>query len=256
VRFRAISQARTSGEAPAQGLRVITAGVRGSGVRARRLGIANDGFLGRRDAGRDARGSGGELVSRELATGPPFAEGDHLRAWLGALESQRAEHREELLVAADHDTDGSPQKLRQALLRSRSAVCTRRYRWLAMRDRLAITFALDGERLESTTRLVRSGPYVLVLQTVLPQTGLAVELHSTFVGHAAVRTRATHLLLGPVGQPPSVVTREDESGIIDPVERPDSCVYAHCHELIELLAERGLHVAVAELPSRPVPLPE
>ena len=97
---------------------------------------------------------------------------------------------------------------------------------------------------------------MLVLQTVMPQQGLALELHSTFVGHAGVRTRATHLLLGPVGQPPRVVTREDELGIVDPVFRPDSCVYAHCHELTCLLAEHGLRVMVDRLPAQPVALSE
>jgi hypothetical protein len=123
-----------------------------------------------------------------------------------------------------------------------------------MRDRLLITFTLDGEPVESVTHLARSGPYVLVLQTVMPQSGLAVELHSTFVGHGTVLTQATHLLLGPVGRRPHVVTREDASGIIDPVNRPDSCVYAHCHELTGLLAERGLGVTVDQLPARPIPL--
>lgn len=123
-----------------------------------------------------------------------------------------------------------------------------------MRGRLPITLTLDGEPVESVTHLVRSGPYVLVLQTVMPQCGLAVELHSTFVGHSAVPTQATHLLLGPVGRPPHVATRDDASGIVDPVNRPDSCVYAHCHELIDLLAEHGLSVTVDRLPARPVPL--
>lgn len=125
-----------------------------------------------------------------------------------------------------------------------------------MRDRLAITFMLDGGPVESVTDLVRAGPYVLIVQTVMPQRGLAVELHSTFLGHGAVGTQATHLLLGPVGQPPQVVTRKDESGVIDPVGRPDSCVYAHCHELIGLLADRGLRVTVDRLPARPVTLAE
>lgn len=123
-----------------------------------------------------------------------------------------------------------------------------------MRDLLPITFSLDGEPVESVTRLVRSGPYVLVLQTVMPQSGLAVELHSTFVGHNGVPTHATHLLLGPVGRHPHLVTRNDALGIVDPVNRPDSCVYAHCHELIDLLAEHGLGVTVDQLPTRPVPL--
>jgi hypothetical protein len=123
-----------------------------------------------------------------------------------------------------------------------------------MRGRLPITFTQDNEPVESLTHLARSGPYVLVLQTVMPQRGLAIELHSTFVGHNAVRTHATHLLLGPVGHSPRVITRDDASGIIDPANRPDSCVYAHCHELIDLLAERGLGVTIDRLPARPVPL--
>ena len=123
-----------------------------------------------------------------------------------------------------------------------------------MRGRVPITFTLDGEPVESVTHLARPGPYVLVVQTVIPQSGLAVELHSTFVGHSSVPTQATHLLLGPVGRPPHVATREDASGIVDPVNRPDSCVYAHCHELIDLLAERGLDMTVERLPAHPVPL--
>ena len=123
------------------------------------------------------------------------------------------------------------------------------------RRQLAITFALDGEPLESVTHLVRSSPYVLVIHTVMPQRGLAIELHSTFVGHPAARTHAAHLLLGPVGHPPRLTTRDDGPGIlIDPVNRPDSCVYEHCHELIELLAGRGLDLTVDRLPTQPVPL--
>jgi hypothetical protein len=124
------------------------------------------------------------------------------------------------------------------------------------RRQLPITFTLDGEPVESVTHLLRAGPYVLVINTVMPQRGLAVELHSTFVGHGAVRTQATHLLLGPVGQPAHVVAREDALSIVDPVNRPDSCVYAHCHELIALLAERGVDVAIEHLPAQPVPLPQ
>ena len=124
------------------------------------------------------------------------------------------------------------------------------------RCQLPITFTLDGEPVESVTRLLRSGPYVLVMHTTLPQSGLAVELHSTFVGHNAAPTHAAHLLLGPVGHPPQVTTNDDASGIVDPVNRPDSCVYAHCHELINLLAQRGLSLAVDELPTHLVPLPQ
>jgi hypothetical protein len=121
---------------------------------------------------------------------------------------------------------------------------------------LAITFVLDGAPIDSVTHLLRAGPYVLVINTVMPQRGLAVELHSTFLGHGAVRTQATHLLLGPVGHAAHVATREDVLSIVDPVNQPNSCVYAHCHELIALLAERRLSLTVERLPAQPVPIPQ
>jgi len=124
------------------------------------------------------------------------------------------------------------------------------------RAELAITFTLDGEPVESITHLHRAGPYVLVLQTVMPGRGLAVELHSTFVGHDSVPTKATHLLLGPVGQPAEVVAHEDGLGIEDPVNRPASCVYAHCYELTAMLAERGLDLKVDRMPAQLVSLPQ
>lgn len=124
------------------------------------------------------------------------------------------------------------------------------------RCQLPITFTLDGEPLESITHLLRAGPYVLVLQTVMPERGLAVELHSTFVGHGSVHTQATHLLLGPVGHSAEIVTREDALSIEDPVNRPASCVYAHCYELTAMLAERGLAVKVDRMPAQPVSLPQ
>jgi hypothetical protein len=120
---------------------------------------------------------------------------------------------------------------------------------------LAITYTLDGEPVESITHLHCAGPYVIVVQTVMPGLGLAVELHSTFVGHDSVPTKATHLLLGPVGQPAEIVTREDELRIVDTVNRPASCVYAHCYELIAMLGERGLDLRVDRMPAQVVSLP-
>lgn len=124
-----------------------------------------------------------------------------------------------------------------------------------MERQVPITFRLGGEPVESVTRLVRSGPYVLTMHTTLPQAGLAVELHSTFMGHNATRTHAAHLLLGPVGEMPHLVTHDETTNVIDPVNRPNTCVYAHCHELIDLLVEHGLTVTVEHMPAQPVPLP-
>ena len=207
-------------------------------------------------AGSDLLSGSVEVFDVEFAKSPPLAEIDDLRTRQRVGKLHRAKHRNEHLVtrchAIRHPLNFTRPIRRRERLSPAGHIRRRSYRPLAM-HRLPITFTLDDEPVESVTDLVCSGPYVLVLQTVMPGAGLAVELHSTFVGHTAVATHATHLLLGPIGHPPDVITREDPC-VVDPVYRPDSCVYAHCHELIGLLAERGLDVKVDRLPERPVPL--
>ena len=73
---------------------------------------------------------------------------------------------------------------------------------------IALDVTLDGRRADSETTCTWAGPYVLVIATVLPELGLAVDVHSTFVGHEGVPTCATHLTLGPVGHDPVIVLVE------------------------------------------------
>ena len=51
---------------------------------------------------------------------------------------------------------------------------------------------------ESATTLTRAGPYTVVLASVVSPLG--VELHSIYLGHPAVETRAVHLELGRAGR--------------------------------------------------------
>ena len=160
-----------------------------------------------------------------------LAELDHLGAREGVLEMHRAKPRDEtpvavkhgsgllgvvelslvLLVAIEHGSvrlvaighgsilisaAGAPTGSAGAFASVRALIV------VTMRDRLPITFTLDGEPVESVTHLARSGPYVLVLQTVMPQSGLAVELHSTFI-RARRRSHAGHPSSARSGRPAS-----------------------------------------------------
>lgn len=115
-----------------------------------------------------------------------------------------------------------------------------------MSDRRTITLEviLDGRRADSETTCIWAGPYVLVIATVLPETGLAVEVHSTFVGHEGVPTCSTHLTLGPVGHAPFTITAEHERANLDPTIRARECAYEHAQVVLETLKGLGYRVGM------------
>jgi hypothetical protein len=103
------------------------------------------------------------------------------------------------------------------------------------RRTIALEVILDGRRADSETTCMWAGPYVLVIATVLSEAGLAVEVHSVFVGHEGVPTCATHLTLGPVGHAPVIATVEHERANLDPTIRARECVYEHAEVVLETL---------------------
>ena len=60
---------------------------------------------------------------------------------------------------------------------------------MAERALIDLQLTLDGEPGASETRFTWAGPYILCLHTVIPQGGLALELHSAFVGHEGIDIR-------------------------------------------------------------------
>jgi hypothetical protein len=78
----------------------------------------------------------------------------------------------------------------------------------------------------------------------LPDHGLAVELHSTFVGHEDVPTCVTHLTLGPVGHEPVIAQVEHDRADLDPTLRARECAYEHVQVLLETLKSLGYTVAI------------
>jgi hypothetical protein len=138
---------------------------------------------------------------------------------------------------------------RQRELGIRGAVSCRWSRYghrvpVNMRGELAVTVSIDGRACDAhCTYCWAGGGRVLTLSTVLPER-LAVELISTYVGHAGTPTIATHLMLGPVGEPASIAAAEHAHDDLDPVESARECAYDHAHELVELLGAPGRRVTV------------
>ena len=58
---------------------------------------------------------------------------------------------------------------------------------------LALTVLVDGRSLTATTAIAPASPHTCALETLIPDAG--IELHSTYHGHPAQPTHATHLFL-------------------------------------------------------------
>jgi hypothetical protein len=112
------------------------------------------------------------------------------------------------------------------------------------RRTIALNITLDGRLADSETTCIWAGPYVLVIATVLPEPGLAAEVHSTFVGHPGVPTCATHLTLGPVGEGPVIVPVEHEHANLDPTIKARECVYEHAQIVLEILNALGYQAGI------------
>jgi hypothetical protein len=103
---------------------------------------------------------------------------------------------------------------------------------------LSVDLVLDGRAVTSETRYAEAGTYVLVLSSCVPELGL--ELHSTYVGHPEVETRATHLILGargPQNAATEAVVRPD--GELPVVFARRRCLFDHLQRLQDELAGIG-----------------
>jgi hypothetical protein len=109
---------------------------------------------------------------------------------------------------------------------------------------IPLRIELDGRPIRSETVYAQAGAYALTIITTLPDAGLPVELHSTYVGHPGAPTRATHLHLGPEARAPRLETAEHDEHDICVVFTPRNAAYDHAHELLLSLQELGRDAAV------------
>jgi hypothetical protein len=101
---------------------------------------------------------------------------------------------------------------------------------------------VDGRPLDCTTGLAYAGAYQLTLSTVVP--ALAVELHSSYLGHPDGETAVSHLQLRP-GEPPATVAELEPGRSLPVREGRRLCLYDHLAVLRELVAdEAGARVSV------------
>lgn len=115
---------------------------------------------------------------------------------------------------------------------------------MAGRPMIDLNLALDGVPVESETTCTWAGAHVLTIHTAIPRADLALELHSTFVGHAGLPTHVVHLTLGPPGRPPSITSADHDADELDPTYAPRACAYEHAQHLIEVLTELGYRASV------------
>ena len=116
------------------------------------------------------------------------------------------------------------------------------------RPRIDLDLTIGGAPAWSETTYTWAGAHVLTLHTVLPRPDLALELHSTFVGHPRLRTHVVHLRLGPAGHEPSLTSADLDDAQLEPTYAPRACAYEHAQRLIEVLSDLG-HAAVVNVPS-------
>jgi hypothetical protein len=109
-----------------------------------------------------------------------------------------------------------------------------------MRGELPLQVLIDERKCEThSIYTFAAGGSVLTITTVMLERGLGFELISTYVGWPGVHTNATHLALGPVGQPPSIEQAEHDHEQLNPVTDARACAYDHAQQLIEELAALG-----------------
>lgn len=95
---------------------------------------------------------------------------------------------------------------------------------------IPVEILIDGVPVDCETRAASFSPYVVVLDTTLPDHG--IELHSTYLGHERTPTRATHLLLAPGLR--DTLAAEHEHDTIPVLYERRRCLYDHLARLQDL----------------------
>lgn len=106
---------------------------------------------------------------------------------------------------------------------------------MSERRNVKLEIHVDEQLLSSETTFAWAGPYLLAIATVLPDSGVALGVHSGFLGHEGVPTLASHIVLGPIGQAPYAVSAEHAHESLDPALRPRECIYEHTLIVVEAL---------------------
>jgi hypothetical protein len=97
---------------------------------------------------------------------------------------------------------------------------------------------IDGKPVETCTRVVAAGGYVLTLGTVLPRHG--IELHSTYTGHPLAEYTLVSELFLCKSREPLLHTREADPRELPVLHERGNCLYDHLLRLHDLLTSLEL----------------
>jgi hypothetical protein len=111
---------------------------------------------------------------------------------------------------------------------------------MAHRLVIPIPISLDGERVESETRVTTAGSYVLILSTSLPSLG--IDINSVYMGNGIVETQAHHWALAPGRSEASSETHDPD---VLPVRHARGrCLYDHLQALQQWLGSLGYDAGI------------
>jgi hypothetical protein len=114
--------------------------------------------------------------------------------------------------------------------------------WSAM-DRARLPdpdIRIDGARVRASSHLAYAGAYQLTLSTTVA--ALALELHSSYLGHPAGDAAVSHLSLAPDTDPCTHSELRPGTDLL--VAERRGCLYDHLARLQELLVRRGGQVTI------------
>jgi hypothetical protein len=104
--------------------------------------------------------------------------------------------------------------------------------------------AVNGRRLPCTTELAYFGAYQLTISTIVPE--LAVELHSSYLGHPEGDSAIAHLQLQP-GERPTTVTELQPGHALPVREHRRLCLYDHLAALRQLVTDASGGTATVDV---------
>lgn len=105
---------------------------------------------------------------------------------------------------------------------------------------IPVTIVIDGQAAECETRLAAFSPYVVVLDTTLPEHG--IELHSTYAGHERTRTLGSHLMLAPGLRDTRAAVHDHDA--VPVVHDRQRCLYDHLACLQDLFHRLGVRARI------------
>jgi hypothetical protein len=105
--------------------------------------------------------------------------------------------------------------------------------------------AVDDRPVACSSWLAYGGAYQLTLWTIVPE--LALELHSSYLGHRDGDTATSHLQLLP-GEPPLTVTDHRPGSSLPMREARRLCLYDHLASLRDLVAEHTSQAVRIDIP--------